>query len=271
MKRSWIGAACAGLLITVQGGAIGAEAKKVQWLGVSTAETSDEVRSQLDLQQGCGLSVLSVVPGSPAEKAGFQRNDVLTKLGDQILMSRAQLQNLLAAKKAGDKVELTYFRKGKEQRATADVAEREEAAEAICDINLNGLDLGKLLGGLGCGAGQPAVKVITLGGTNPGAFGNACDISEILKGLKLDGDAGDALAKAVQSLGQGCAANSKVITLPPIVKTITVDSNDQTVCGDEAIKAVTEALKGLAADTNVVKAIQDAVKEATEKVKQDKK
>jgi membrane-associated protease RseP (regulator of RpoE activity) len=96
------------------------------WLGVAPEEVSEELRAQLPLESGSGLVVRSVLPDSPAAKAGLQKNDVLMKIQEQLLTNPSQLRTLVAAKKDGDTVRLTYFRRG--QQATLDVklATREE-------------------------------------------------------------------------------------------------------------------------------------------------
>lgn len=93
--------------------------KTVTWLGISPEEVSEELRAQLPLEPGSGLVVRSVSPGSPAEKIGLQKNDVLMKLDDQLLTNPSQLRTLVGAKKEGDVSKLTYFRKG--QQLTAEV------------------------------------------------------------------------------------------------------------------------------------------------------
>src|SRR5262249_8807239 len=49
------------------------------WLGLQPDDLPDELRAQLDLAEGEGLLVSQVLPGSPAEKAGLKKNDILTK------------------------------------------------------------------------------------------------------------------------------------------------------------------------------------------------
>ncbi len=91
----------------------------VTWLGIDTIPTDPSVIAQLPIENGTGLSIRAVAPESPAAKAGLQENDVLSRLGDQLLVNHAQLETLIHAKAPGDTVELTYFRKGKETKATA--------------------------------------------------------------------------------------------------------------------------------------------------------
>ncbi len=90
----------------------------VTWLGIATHPTDPGVIAQLPIENGTGLSIRAVAPESPAAKAGLQENDVLARLGDQLLVNHEQLETLIHAKAPGDTVELTYFRKGKETKAT---------------------------------------------------------------------------------------------------------------------------------------------------------
>ena len=126
----------------------GEKAPTVTWLGVTTESASDELRDQLALDPGVGLTVFGVSPGGPAAKAGLQTHDILTRFGDQILMDPDQLKNLVHIKKAGDRVALTYLHKGKEVTAELTLGEHvEPAAEAVQIINLGdfNVDVNQLL------------------------------------------------------------------------------------------------------------------------------
>lgn len=209
-----------------------AEAALVTWLGVSTETSSDELRAQLSLDPGVGLTVFGVVPESPAAKAGLQNHDILVRFGDQILMDPDQLRNLVRARKAGDRATLTYLRKGKEAAATVTLAERAEGeSDSPQVINLGdfSFDVQKIIGqmpqlgshtagssfhfstnwsfGAASGGGSAAgsgSNVITIVGCDTGG----CDPAEVMKNLKLD-DAKirqvveDALKAASQAQQQG--------------------------------------------------------------------
>lgn len=63
-----------------------AEAPKPEYyLGVSIEPTDEALRAQLDLPAGRGVLVLDVINGSPAEKAGIKKHDVLLELGDKVI------------------------------------------------------------------------------------------------------------------------------------------------------------------------------------------
>lgn len=184
------------------------QAAVVTWLGVTTESSSDEIRAQLALDPGVGLTVFGVAPDGPAAQAGVQEHDILLRFNDQILMDPGQLGNLVRAKKSGDRVKLTFLRKGKEQSASVTLSEREEAeaGEAqviqLGDISLDveslmrqlpklgGASSGAMVhfstnwsfGGSGGGAWGPGGSVITFGGCD----GGSCDPAEIMKNLKID-------------------------------------------------------------------------------------
>lgn len=78
-------------------------------LGVTT-ETADN-----------GVKVEEVTKGSAAEKAGLKENDVITKVGDKKIETSDDLTAAIKKQKPGDKLDVTYLRDGKEQKATAEL------------------------------------------------------------------------------------------------------------------------------------------------------
>ena len=100
--------------------------KDVTWLGVYTEEASEALGSQLGLAAGEGLLITYVAAGSPAAKAGLQKNDVLAQMGDQLLVHPAQLAKLIRSHKDGDPVSLTLYRRGQKQVLTATLGKRIE-------------------------------------------------------------------------------------------------------------------------------------------------
>ena len=108
-----------------------AKHEKVTWLGVAAEPVGDDLRAQLPLAPGEGLTVRHVMPESPAAVAGVQEYDILTRVDDQILLSPEQLRSLVKMHKAGDTVKLTYLRKGEKKEATATLAEHEAEREEL--------------------------------------------------------------------------------------------------------------------------------------------
>ncbi|NCI48628.1 PDZ domain-containing protein [Sediminibacterium roseum] len=65
-----------------------------------------------------GAQVATVQKGSPAEKAGFKKDDVITKVNDIKISNGGDLYDAIGEFKPGEKVTITYLRDGKENTAT---------------------------------------------------------------------------------------------------------------------------------------------------------
>jgi len=102
-----------------------AKREKGPWIGIAMEQVQDVVRSQLSLAPGEGVVVSHVMPDSPAAEAGLQANDILLRFEDQILVEMSQLKKLIAMKKPGENVKLTYLRKGERKDATVKLVEHE--------------------------------------------------------------------------------------------------------------------------------------------------
>ncbi|MFF9374939.1 S1C family serine protease [Streptomyces griseoluteus] len=82
-------------------------------LGVSVRTVVDEG------YRPSGAAVVTVQRGGPAAKAGLKAGDVITRLGDSPVDTTTELATVLAGKKPGEKVTVTYERSG--SRHTAEV------------------------------------------------------------------------------------------------------------------------------------------------------
>ncbi len=102
-----------------------AKHEKGPWLGIAMEPVQEVVASQLSLAPGEGVVINHVAPESPAAKAGLQPNDILLRFEDQIIVEQSQLKKLIAMKKAGDSVKLTYLRKGAKKDASVTLVEHD--------------------------------------------------------------------------------------------------------------------------------------------------
>ncbi|MCW1921696.1 PDZ domain-containing protein [Luteolibacter arcticus] len=107
----------------------------VGFLGVNATPVPHELSAHLTLPADTGLMVEVVAKDSPAEKAGLQANDVLAKLDDQILIDPRQLSVLVANKKEGDSVKISYVRKGETKEANVVIGKRESSGPAMGKVN----------------------------------------------------------------------------------------------------------------------------------------
>ncbi len=74
--------------------------------------------------QGPGLRLDSVVPGSPAEKAGMKAGDILLRFGGEPVAGLAGFNELLRKHQPGDKVHLEWTRAGAAMQGEAELAAR---------------------------------------------------------------------------------------------------------------------------------------------------
>jgi hypothetical protein len=113
--------------------------KKSAYLGVVTSALAPQLRAQLNLAEGMGLSVDAVAKDSPAEKAGLKQYDVLKKFNDQQLCAQEQLAVLVNAAGKGAKVTLGIIRGGKEQSLEATLGEHEGPPPGQVQFSVNGV------------------------------------------------------------------------------------------------------------------------------------
>jgi serine protease Do len=69
-----------------------------------------------------GARIAEVAAGSPAEKAGLRKGDVITRADDRPIRSAAQLRNLVGLARIGEQVRLTVERAGVSQTANVTVS-----------------------------------------------------------------------------------------------------------------------------------------------------
>ena len=82
------------------------------FLGVSYTMITKRVALLNDLPEGA--FVQDVVPDSAAEKAGLQKNDIITKIdGKKLSDTDAGVASVISSKKVGDTINLTIYRDGK--------------------------------------------------------------------------------------------------------------------------------------------------------------
>ncbi len=82
-------------------------------LGAAIADASSQARKHADAPLS-GAYVGRVRPGSPAERAGLQRGDVITALGGQPIIVSDDVERLISQIPPGRDVSLTYVRAGQE-------------------------------------------------------------------------------------------------------------------------------------------------------------
>lgn len=102
------------------------------WMGVTIQELTPELASKFGSGSSGGALVGDVVKGSPAERSGIRRGDIITGFNKKDIGDPSALKNHIAQTRPGKTVEMAFLRKGRELRIKAVVGEhpKELAAQA---------------------------------------------------------------------------------------------------------------------------------------------
>ncbi len=84
------------------------------WLGVTIQEITPELSQKFGLKTAEGALIGDVAKGSPAEKAGLKRGDIILEFNGRKIDDVGNLRNMVAQSKVGARIPLTIMRSGKE-------------------------------------------------------------------------------------------------------------------------------------------------------------
>jgi len=73
---------------------------------------------------GTGITISTVVAGSPADQAGLKVGDTITAVDGKKVSKGDELVSDIASRKPGSKIDLSFIRNGKPQDATVTIADR---------------------------------------------------------------------------------------------------------------------------------------------------
>ncbi|MFW6158896.1 MAG: S1C family serine protease [Planctomycetota bacterium] len=125
--RTWKLLAAAGLVLA-GASAFGANAGgKYGHLGIGVGGVPEALTDQLGLQRGEGVLVTRVKEGSPASEGGIQKNDVITRVDNQIILSTEQLRKLIGYTAPGIEVKIELIRRTKRQTVRVKLGATDQA------------------------------------------------------------------------------------------------------------------------------------------------
>ena len=101
------------------------------WLGVSVQDLTPDIARSMGLSITQGALVADVVSGSPAEKAGVRRGDVIVAFGEEKITDSGGLRNLAASTTAGKEVKVAVVRKGGKEILTVRVGDFQDATRLL--------------------------------------------------------------------------------------------------------------------------------------------
>jgi serine protease Do len=120
------------------------------YLGVNIQEITPELAEAMHLKGAEGALVADVVSGSPAEKSGIERGDIIIAFASRTIKDSHDLPVRVAATPVGEEVPVTVIRDGKETVLTVTVAKltsdethfakSEEAAKGKWGLQLHELN-----------------------------------------------------------------------------------------------------------------------------------
>jgi uncharacterized protein YndB with AHSA1/START domain len=108
-------------------------------LGANLSDYGSEWAAQLGIPVSEGIRLDDVIPGMGATQAGLQKNDVIVSVSGRPTSDVSELFNILRGKRAGDKIEVVYYRGSKINIATIQLSTRPlpaipETIEALLQI-----------------------------------------------------------------------------------------------------------------------------------------
>lgn len=95
------------------------------YLGVSPENITRENMSQYGLSSPRGVGISNVSPGSPAEKAGLRKGDVILQFDGEPVTSTRKLMRLIGESAPEQAIRMTISRGGSEQQLSVMLGERE--------------------------------------------------------------------------------------------------------------------------------------------------
>lgn len=92
-------------------------------LGISVQELTTDLAAAFGIRnKRDGVVIAQIKSGSPAEKAGLQIGDIITKINDRDIRKTTELRNVLGLLRVDEQVKLQVLRNGKPLNVTAVIA-----------------------------------------------------------------------------------------------------------------------------------------------------
>lgn len=129
------------------------------WFGLEVQALDEKLAKYLGYKESHGVLVTEVYPGSPAEKAGLEVQDILVQADRTELNSPEVLDDMLQRMGVNDDIAFRVFRKGKfYEKKVKSVALPEALAENYCHRSL-GIRVGEVTNRAMIGVGIKGVEI----------------------------------------------------------------------------------------------------------------
>jgi len=104
-------------------------------LGVTIQTIDKESAIALGTEVDTGALVAEVVPGSAAEEAGLQVDDIIIRVDEKKIDSSRELSNAIGLKGSGEKIDIEFVRNGRNKSVTATLGQQTIARSVGADIH----------------------------------------------------------------------------------------------------------------------------------------
>jgi serine protease Do len=101
------------------------------WLGIGIQQLTPELSEEFGVKESDGVLVNEVFSGDPADKAGLQPGDIITKVNDREVSTPSTLAKLIAENPPGQSVKLDLLRGGKPLHYTIELSERPQKPTTV--------------------------------------------------------------------------------------------------------------------------------------------
>jgi serine protease Do len=146
------------------------------WIGVAIQSVDENLAKSFNLPKAEGILVSEVQQGSPADKAGLKRGDVILRLNNKPLDDVNDLRNQISLLPPRSKAALQIIREGKTQDIEITVGEQPDnlgkvakGAEDTASLKQFGLAMQNLTPGLADQLGYKQDQGIIIKGVEPGS------------------------------------------------------------------------------------------------------
>jgi len=100
-------------------------------------DSEKEKGNEVDLGTMEGIYVAEITEGGAAEDAGMKKGDVITHIDGQKVTKFGELQGIMAQKRPGDKVTVTYLRNKEKQSATLTLKNQQGNTKVVKNADLD--------------------------------------------------------------------------------------------------------------------------------------
>jgi serine protease Do len=101
------------------------------WLGVGVEDVTYERAKSLGMSSPKGASVADVMKGSPADRAGLQKGDIIVVFDNKEVLDAGTLRNRVAMTAIGQSIKVTVLRNGKHLDATVIIGNLQDATKTL--------------------------------------------------------------------------------------------------------------------------------------------